>query len=114
MDNIRRGEQFIKQFISTLRFSECSQVVAKFFKQGSSKSVVFTKVPDSRFPDSNLIEGGDTEYMMRMFFSNEITSQMSEGKWMVEFEISIQGQNRPIYKPQIPVFKIFSTKIQAI
>lgn len=113
MDRIRKGEQFEKQFLTSIPFTDISQIIAKFYHSDkSSESIVFVKNVDPRFPSAPLIESGNADgTIISCFFTKTMTSSMSTGIWKVEFEISITDTKTLIYKPTIEVFAVQPTTI---
>ena len=113
MDRVRQGEQFVKQFYTSVPLANTSQIIAKFYySERSSESVTFVKVTDSRFPSAPIIEAGNEDgTIISCYFTKAITKTMSVGIWRVEFEITINDTKTVIYKPTIDVFAVQSTTI---
>lgn len=113
MDRIRQGEQFIKQFLTSVKFSDTSQIIAKFYHSEDVKeNIVFLKEADSRFPDAPLLEAGnDDGTIIQCYFTKTMTAPMTVGIWRVEFEITIDDTKVLIYKPSVDVFAVQPTTI---
>lgn len=113
MDRIRQGEQFIKQFLTSVKFSDTSQIIAKFYHSENVKeNIVFVKQADSRFPDAPTLEQGNDEgTIIQCYFTKALTKPMTVGIWRVEFEITINDIKTLIYKPSVDVFAVQPTTI---